>query len=67
MRYSSLRTDFPPLGFFTPRVLVALLLCGMAFLTVTGALPAFFRPEAQPRGSHPAAAGLSFAERVVSQ
>ena len=62
-----LKKRFPPLGFFTPRALVALLLCGTACLTVTGTLPAFFRPEAQTKVSHPAAAGLTFAERVAYQ
>jgi N-acetylneuraminic acid mutarotase len=58
---------FPPARFFTPRALLALLLCGTACLTVTGALPAFFRPEVRTKISHPAAAGLTFAERVVYQ
>jgi hypothetical protein len=63
-----LKKQFPPAGFFSPRSLVVLLLCGTACLTVTGALPAFFRPEAQSKVSHPAApAGLTFAERVVYQ
>ena len=60
-----LKKRFPPLGFFTPRVLLAVLLCGTACLTVTGALPAFFRSEAQRNVSHPATAGLTFAERVA--
>ena len=58
---------FSPVGLFTPRTLVALLLCGTACLTVTGTLPAFFRSEAQSKVSHPVAAGLTFAERVVYQ
>jgi N-acetylneuraminic acid mutarotase len=62
-----LKKRFPPLGFFTPRLLVTLLLCGTACLTVTGTLPAYFRPEAQTKVSHPAAAGLTFAERVAYQ
>jgi hypothetical protein len=53
-------------GFFTPRALMALLLCGTACLSVTGTLPAFFRAEAQTKVSHLAAAGLTFAERVAS-
>ena len=62
-----LKKRFPPLGFSTPRVLLAVLLCGTACLTVTGPLPAFFRPEAQTNVSHPATAGLTFAERVAYQ
>ncbi len=58
---------FLPLGFSTPRVLVAVLLCGTACLTVTGALPDFFHPAAQTKVSHPASAGLTFAERVAYQ
>ena len=48
-----LKKRFSPLGFFTPRTLVTLLLCGTACLTVTGALPAFFRPEAPDEGFAP--------------
>src|SRR4029453_12081794 len=62
-----LKKRFAPLGFFTPRALVVLLLCGTACLTVTGSLPAFFRSEGQTKVSHPAAAGLTFAERVAYQ
>ena len=45
-----LKKRFRPLGFFTPRALVALLLCGTACLTVTGTLPAFFRPGSADEG-----------------
>ena len=62
-----LKKRFPPAGFFTPRALLVLLLCGTACLTVTGTLPAFFRSEAQSKVSHPAAAGLTFSERVAYQ
>ncbi len=34
---------------------------------ITGTLLAFFYPEAPPKTSHPAAAGLTFAERVAYQ
>jgi N-acetylneuraminic acid mutarotase len=59
-----LEKRFPPLGFFTPRALVALLFCGTACLTVTGTLPAYFRPEASPKVSQRT---LTFAERVAYQ
>jgi N-acetylneuraminic acid mutarotase len=36
-------------------------------LTLTGTLPAFFNPEVPTKGSHPAATGLTFAERVAYQ
>ena len=62
-----LKKRFPPLGFSTPRVLLAVLLCGAACLTVTGTRPNFLRPEAQQKVSHPAVAGLTFAERVSYQ
>jgi hypothetical protein len=55
---------FPPFGSFSPRSLVALLLCGTACLTVTGALPAFFNPKAPTKVSQRT---LSFAERVAYQ
>ena len=61
------KNRFLPLAFLTPRLLVTLLLCGTACLTVTGTLPAYFRPEAQTKISHPAVAGLTFAERVAYQ
>jgi hypothetical protein len=61
-----LKKRFAPVGFFTPRSLLPLLLCGAACLTVTGTLPAFFHPEPQTKVS-PAAAGLTFAERVAYQ
>ena len=62
-----LKKRFSPFGSFSPRSLVALLFCAAACLTVTGTLPAFFNPEAPPRVSHPAAAGLTLAERVAYQ
>ena len=34
---------------------------------ITGTLLAFFRPEAPAKASHPAGAGLTFAERVAYQ
>jgi hypothetical protein len=34
---------------------------------ITGTLLAFFHPEAPAKGSHPAVAGLTFAERVAYQ
>jgi len=49
------------------RVLIALLVCGAACSIVTGTLLAFFRTETPARVSHPAAAGLSFTERVSYQ
>ena len=53
------------------RALIALLVCGTACLMVTG-IPlraglAFFRTETPARVSHPAVAGLTFAERVSYQ
>jgi hypothetical protein len=64
---NALLQRFPPVRFFTPFALVILLFCGTGWLTTTGALPAFFRSEGQTEVSHPAAAGLSFAERVAYQ
>ncbi len=49
------------------RALVALLACAAACSIVTGTLLAFFRTETPARVSHPAAAGLTFAERVSYQ
>src|SRR4030095_4265015 len=54
-------------AFFNPRILFTLLLCGAACWIVTGTLLAFWRSEAAPQVSHPAAAGLTFAERVAYQ
>jgi hypothetical protein len=34
---------------------------------ITGTLLAFFHPEAPAKASHPAAGGLTFAERVAYQ
>ena len=45
-----------------------LVLCSAAvFSIITGTLLAFFHPEAPAKVSHPAAAGLTFAERVSYQ
>ena len=55
------------------RALIVLLVCGAACSIVTGRLPttagklAFFRTETPARVSHPAAAGLTFSERVSYQ
>ena len=46
---------------------MALLVCGAACSILTGTLLAFFRTETPERVSHPAAAGLTFAERVSYQ
>src|SRR5713101_5514031 len=54
-------------AFFTLRGLIALLLCAAVCLVITGTLLAFFRVEASTKVSHPAAAGLTFAERVAYQ
>jgi N-acetylneuraminic acid mutarotase len=58
-------------GFFSLRILIALLLCGAACSIVTG-IPlraglAFFRSDTSTTVSHPAVAGLTFAERVAYQ
>src|SRR5258707_10441224 len=45
-----------------------LVLCSAAVCSmITGTLLAFFHPEAPTKASHPAAAGLTFAERVAYQ
>ena len=45
-----------------------LVLCSAAVCSmITGTLLAFFHPEAPAKASHPAAAGLTFAERVAYQ
>ena len=55
-------------GFFRPRALLALVVCSAAVCSVvSGALLAWFHPEAPNQASHPAAAGLSFARRVNYQ
>jgi N-acetylneuraminic acid mutarotase len=64
---NALSERFYPARFYTARAVAALLFCGTACLTVTGTLPAYFRPEALAKISHPAAAGLTFAERVAYQ
>ena len=51
-------------AFFSPRALIALLLCAAACSIVTGTLLAFFRPEAPPKVSNRT---LTFAERVSYQ
>jgi N-acetylneuraminic acid mutarotase len=58
------KRQFRRFAFFSPRALLALLLCGAAGLTVTGTLPAFFHPEAQTEVSQRT---LTFAERVAYQ
>ena len=57
----------PHSAFLTPRVLIALVLCGAACSIITGTLLGFLRPEEPTKISHPAVAGLSFAERVTYQ
>jgi len=55
-------------GFFNLRASITLLICTAAACSVlAGALLAVFRPETETRVSHPAAAGLTFAERVTYQ
>ena len=49
------------------RALIALIVCGAACSIATGTLLAYFRSETPTRVSHPAAAGLTFAERVSYQ
>src|SRR6186997_70907 len=45
-----------------------LVLCSAAVCSmITGSLLAFFHPEAPAKASHPAGAGLTFAERVAYQ
>src|SRR6267378_65491 len=45
-----------------------LVFCSAAVCSmITGTLLAFFHPEAPANSSHPAAAGLTFAERVAYQ
>ena len=45
-----------------------LVLCSAAVCSmITGTLLAFFHPEAPVKSSHPAGAGLTFAERVAYQ
>src|SRR5438477_43819 len=54
--------------FFHLRALLALVVCSaVACSMVSGALLAFFRTEAPTKASHPAAAGLTFADRVAYQ
>ena len=55
-------------AFFNLRASIALLICGAATCSIlSGALLGFFRPEAPAKTSHPAAAGLTFAERIAYQ
>jgi hypothetical protein len=55
-------------AFFSPRGLVVMLACvAAACSVVSGTLLAFLRPEAPSKTSHPAAAGLTFADRVAYQ
>ena len=54
----------PQFGAFS----LQLILCSAAVCSmITGTLLAFFHPEALAKASHPAAAGLTFAERVAYQ
>src|SRR4029453_7224396 len=59
-----LKKRFPPVRFFTPRTLVALLLCGTTCLIVTGNLPGFYRLEGQMKVPQTT---ITFAERVAYQ
>src|SRR5438093_13352578 len=52
-------------GLFNLRALLICLAAASSMLS--GALLAFFRPEAPTKASHPAGAGLTFAERVAYQ
>jgi N-acetylneuraminic acid mutarotase len=55
-------------GFFNRRVLIALAFCAAAtYSVVSGTLLAFVTVEAPSKVSHPAVAGLTFAERVAYQ
>ena len=54
----------PPFGFFTPRTLVALLLCGIACLPLTSTLPASLHPQARTTVSQRT---LTLQERVAYQ
>ncbi len=54
-------------AFFSPRALIALLLCGAACSIAAVPLLAFFHPEAPAKVSNPAVAGLTFVERVAYQ
>ena len=61
-RKSTLRS-----AFFSRHGLIAPFLCAAACLIVTGTLLAFLRPESPAKVPDPAAAGLTFAERVAHQ
>jgi hypothetical protein len=54
-------------GFFSSRALIALLVSVVTFSIVAGPLMAFLRSQASGNASHPAAAGLTFEERVSYQ
>src|SRR5260370_20181378 len=56
-------------GLFGLRALASILVCAAAIcsMIITGTLLAFVRSEATAKTSHPAAAGLTFAERVAYQ
>lgn len=55
-------------AFFSPRVLLAAVICSVAACSMlSGALLAFFHPEAPNQASHPAGASLTFADRVAYQ
>jgi hypothetical protein len=53
--------------FVTLRALIALLLCVSACFVAVGTVPALLGAEARAKVSHPAVAGLTFAERVAYQ
>src|SRR5436305_4644246 len=55
-------------GFFCQRALLSLLVCAvLGCFAASGGLLAFFHPEVPTKSSHPAAAGLTFVERVAYQ
>src|SRR5262245_20169685 len=54
-------------GFLNLRAVIILLVCAAACLFVAGTLPGFLHYDAPPKVSHPAVAGLTFAERVAYQ
>src|SRR5882762_8152094 len=66
--FASVRHSIGEGGFFNLRAAITVLICGVAACSVlAGALLAFFRSETPPKTSHPAAAGLTLAERVAYQ
>ena len=61
------RKRSPRSAFFRLRALIALLLCALACFIAVGTVLAFLHPEARTKVTHPAVAGLTFAERVSYQ